>query len=62
MGDYEKERWRGPSDGGQQGSVLSALEAALSHLSFGSIMLTIHDGRIVQMDVTEKRRFQAQAS
>lgn len=30
---------------------------ALSHLRYGAIQLTVHDGRLVQVDVTERRRF-----
>jgi hypothetical protein len=30
---------------------------ALRRLRFGSIQLTIHDGRLVQVDVTERSRF-----
>jgi len=29
----------------------------LSKLRFGGITLTIHEGKLVQMEVTEKRRF-----
>lgn len=36
--------------------ALAAIREYLSRIHFGSIALTIHDGRIVQMDVTEKRR------
>jgi hypothetical protein len=31
----------------------------LASLRFGAIQLTVHDGKLVQMDVTEKRRFLA---
>jgi hypothetical protein len=30
---------------------------AIGRLRFGGIHLTIHEGKLVQMDVTEKRRF-----
>jgi hypothetical protein len=30
---------------------------ALSGMRFGAIQLTVHEGRLVQMEVTEKRRF-----
>lgn len=36
-------------------SVASVREA-LSGLRFGSVSLTVHEGRVVQIDVTEKRR------
>ena len=35
---------------------LSAIRDYLNKLRFGSIAITVHDGRIVQLDVTEKRR------
>lgn len=37
--------------------VIAAVRDALGRLRFGTIQLTIHDGRMVQMDVTEKQRF-----
>lgn len=37
--------------------ILSAISDAASRLRFGSIQLTVHEGRIVQLDVTEKQRF-----
>lgn len=36
-------------------SVASVREALVG-LRFGTIALTIHEGRVVQIDVTEKRR------
>ena len=38
-----------------------ALEAVREHLArtrFGSVAMTIHEGRIVQLDLLEKRRFE----
>lgn len=40
-----------PSD-----EVISAIRDQLAKVRFGSIALTIHDGQVVQLDVTEKRR------
>ena len=37
--------------------AMHAVNDAVSQLRFGSILLTIHDGRIVQLDVTERQRF-----
>lgn len=37
--------------------VVDALREALSRLRFGAIALTVHDGRVVQLEITEKRRF-----
>lgn len=36
--------------------ALAAIRDYLQSLRFGSIAITVHDGRIVQLDVTEKRR------
>ncbi|HQS69963.1 MAG: hypothetical protein B7Y36_13500 [Novosphingobium sp. 28-62-57] len=35
---------------------LASVREALTGLKFGSIQLTVHEGRVVQIDVTEKRR------
>ena len=37
-------------------NALATIREQLSRLRFGSIAITVHDGRIVQLDVTEKRR------
>lgn len=37
-------------------NALAAIRDYLQKLRFGSIAITVHDGRIVQLDVTEKRR------
>ena len=37
---------------------LDNVREALNGLRFGSISLTVHEGRVVQIDVTEKRRLQ----
>lgn len=39
--------------------VTVALREALERLRYGAIALTVHDGRVVQMEITEKRRFDA---
>jgi hypothetical protein len=36
---------------------LSIVAEALERLSFGVIQLTVHNGKLVQVDVTERRRF-----
>lgn len=36
---------------------LSAITDAITKLRFGAVVLTIHDGKLVQMDVTERQRF-----
>ena len=38
-------------------AILPAISQALARLRFGDIRLTVHEGRLVQMDVTEKTRF-----
>lgn len=36
---------------------LSAIAEAIARLRFGAVVLTVHDGKLVQMDVTERQRF-----
>lgn len=54
---------RTPTDARHQGqatlppSVERALAEAVDRLRFGVVQLTIHDGRVVQIDVTERQRF-----
>jgi len=35
---------------------ISSVREALSGLKFGNVSLTVHEGRVVQIDVTEKKR------
>ena len=35
---------------------IANVREALSGLKFGNVSLTVHDGRVVQIDVTEKKR------
>jgi len=44
-------------DDDRHASTLTAVRAALDTLRFGQIVLTVHDGKVVQLDVTEKHRF-----
>ena len=37
--------------------ALDAVIEALGRIRYGAIQLTVHDGRLVQVDVTERRRF-----
>jgi len=39
--------------------VLAVVQDALNRLRFGSIHLTVHEGKLVQIDVTEKMRLPA---
>ena len=41
--------------------ALAAIRSYLQTIRFGSIALTIHEGRVVQLDVTEKRRLATSA-
>ena len=36
--------------------LLKLLQFELDRIKFGSIHMSIHDGKVVQFDVTEKRR------
>ncbi len=36
---------------------LTAIAEAVAKLRFGAVVLTVHDGKLVQMDVTERQRF-----
>jgi hypothetical protein len=36
---------------------LRVVAEALERLSYGAIQLTVHDGKLMQVDVTERRRF-----
>lgn len=45
-----------PETARQLEESLANVRDALSSLKYGNISLTIHDGRVVQIDVTEKKR------
>ena len=38
---------------------IAVILSALDRLRFGVINITVHEGRLVQVDVTERSRFQA---
>ncbi|TPE60168.1 DUF2292 domain-containing protein [Sandaracinobacter neustonicus] len=38
-------------------SAVSLIVEALGRVRFGDIRLTVHEGRLVQIDVTERTRF-----
>jgi len=38
-------------------AILQAVSEAISRTRFGAVQLTIHEGRVVQIDITEKQRF-----
>jgi hypothetical protein len=39
---------------------LSLVENQVSNLNFGSVIITVHDGRMVQVEKTEKVRIEPQ--
>jgi hypothetical protein len=45
------------TDDSPAADVLALVRAALGTLQFGSILLTVHEGRPVQLDVTDRKRF-----
>ena len=38
-------------------SALSEAAEAIERLQFGVVQLVVHDGRVVQLEVTERQRF-----
>ena len=58
MSNNEPERWV-RSERQDIAASIDAVRAALEALRFGSITLTVHDARVVQLDITEKKRFTA---
>jgi hypothetical protein len=36
---------------------IATIRDALSALAYGSLVLTVHEGRVVQIDVTQRKRF-----
>jgi hypothetical protein len=36
---------------------LASIRDALTAVSYGSLVLTVQDGRLVQIDVTQRKRF-----
>lgn len=39
--------------------AIKVIVDALKRLRFGAINLTVHDGKLVQVDITERTRFQS---
>lgn len=54
---------KGSADGSSGGSrqaqpdVSGLVAQAIARLRFGGILLTVHEGKLVQMEITEKHRF-----
>lgn len=42
--------------GGILPEALTLVSEALSRLRYGAIQLTVHDGKVMQIDVTERKR------
>ena len=38
-------------------AALASVVEALERIRYGAIQLTVHDGRLVQLEVTERQRF-----
>lgn len=38
-------------------SAADAVREALAGIRYGTVLVTVHDGRVVQLDVTERHRF-----
>lgn len=36
---------------------IATIRDALSALAYGNLVLTVHEGRLVQIDVTQRKRF-----
>ncbi len=36
---------------------IATVRDALAGLAFGNLLLTVHEGRVVQIDITERKRF-----
>ena len=51
-----KEEKRTGDPAGLLPEVLGVVSDALSRLRYGAIQLTVHDGRVMQIDVTERKR------
>jgi hypothetical protein len=46
-----------PSPSQSPDEAIEAIREALISMRYGAIALTVHDARIVQLEITEKRRF-----
>jgi hypothetical protein len=60
MRNVDRTQVAAPGEGVQAEKTLAALAAvaeALGKLRFGAVHLTVHEGRVVQLDVTERQRF-----
>lgn len=46
-----------PGADARRAQALTEIGQALDNLRFGTIILTVHDSKVVQLEVTEKKRF-----
>ena len=46
-----------PVPGNTTEAALNAVAEAIGRLQFGVVQLVVHDGRVVQLEVTERKRF-----
>jgi hypothetical protein len=46
-----------PVPGNTTEAALHAVAEAVGRLQFGVVQLVVHDGRVVQLEVTERKRF-----
>lgn len=51
------ERAAGSQGGKAEVDPIALVREALGKIRFGGIQLTVHEGKLVQIEVTEKRRF-----
>jgi hypothetical protein len=49
----------GRSDTDLPSEVIGLIRQGLAGVRFGSLALTIHEGKITQLEITEKKRFAA---
>jgi hypothetical protein len=56
MADAKNDHETGPPDADKSPALQSVIDA-LDRLKFGAIQLTVHEGKLVQVDVTERQRF-----
>lgn len=52
----EKEEQRTGEAPGLLSGALAVVHDALARLRYGAIQLTVHDGKVMQIDVTERKR------
>ena len=52
-----RQRDLSPSPNAPDPLVLARVSEALAALCFGTVTLTVHAGKVVQIDVTERQRF-----